>query len=599
LSAQPERLGRYRLIERLGQGGMATVYRAEDDELHRAVAVKLMHPFLSSSKEAAGRFQREARAVAALRHPNVLQVHDYAPEEGERPAYLVTELIKGPTLKQFLDEHGAPLAEVAAMIGVKLARALSAAHAQGIVHRDVKPENVMVDQGGRIVLCDFGIARLSADNTMTATGAVIGSPAYMSPEQAAGDELDHRSDLFSLGTVLYLVSTGALPFSAKEPLALLAKIHRGEHLPPSAKNPRVPPYLERAIEKCLKVSLESRFSSGEEVAAALEYGLRADGFGEIDKEIAGYFADPPGYNAAAGPKIVASSLAQAQAAAASGEVSRALASCNRVLAWRPDDEAAKALIVRLGRSVRIGRWLAIAAGLLLVGGGGAFGYRMWTHRAPPPPPPIVEKRPDPTPPPTVTPPPPTVIEPAPKAPVIAEPTKVAHAPRPHAPAAIAPASQPEPPPPTVAEPKPVPVAPPLPGQLKISVKPWCQSYTVDGKAVDAVHPIPLPPGTHRVRCEYQGQFLDEPIDVPAGETVALTHNFNTGKRAPIEMKLTGVDAISIENESPITRGGRGTAPVGEHKNVRLYKAGQVVERKMLDIPPDGCRLADPFECQKP
>src|ERR1700761_325692 len=136
-------LGRYRLVEKLGQGGMATGYRAEAPPLGRQVALKVMHPFIAERSEAGGRFEREARAVAGLRHPNVLQLHDYAPATTDTPAYLVMELLTGPSLQRFLVEHGAPLAEIAAMLGLRVAQALAAAHARGVIHRDVKPENVM------------------------------------------------------------------------------------------------------------------------------------------------------------------------------------------------------------------------------------------------------------------------------------------------------------------------------------------------------------------------------------------------------------------------------------------------------------------------
>ncbi|HEY1586219.1 MAG TPA: serine/threonine-protein kinase, partial [Polyangia bacterium] len=160
-------LGRYRLVDKLGQGGMATVYRAEDPTLGRQVAVKVMHPFIAARSEAGSRFEREAKAVAGLRHPNVMALHDYAPASPDHPAYLVMELLKGPSLQRFLVDHGAPLAEVAAMLGLRIAQALGAAHAHGIVHRDVKPENVMFD-GHRVVLCDFGIARIVAADGVTA-----------------------------------------------------------------------------------------------------------------------------------------------------------------------------------------------------------------------------------------------------------------------------------------------------------------------------------------------------------------------------------------------------------------------------------------------
>jgi serine/threonine-protein kinase len=165
------------------------------------VAIKVMHPFVAERGEGRGRFEREARAVAALRHPNVLQLHDYAPADGDRPAYLVMELLSGPSLKRFLDEQGAPLAEIGAAIGVFVAEALAAAHQHGLVHRDVKPENVMFDRG-RVVLCDFGIARVaSGDATnMTATGALLGSPAYMSPSTSTCGRICFRSARSSISS---------------------------------------------------------------------------------------------------------------------------------------------------------------------------------------------------------------------------------------------------------------------------------------------------------------------------------------------------------------------------------------------------------------
>ncbi|HEX9102058.1 MAG TPA: serine/threonine-protein kinase, partial [Polyangia bacterium] len=338
-------LGRYRLVDKLGQGGMATVYRAEDPALGRQVAVKVMHPFIAERSEAGSRFEREAKAVAGLRHPNVMLLHDYAPASAEHPAYLVMELLGGPSLQRFLVEHGAPLAEVAAMLGLRIAQALGAAHAHGVVHRDVKPENVMFD-GHRVVLCDFGIARVVAADGVTATGAVLGSPAYMSPEQASGGEIDARSDQFSLGTLLYQLATGALPFAGTTPLVTMAKIVKGDHPPPSAKNARVPPYLERVIERLLRAAPAERFPSVDACAEALRDGLAADGFADVDAELAAYLRDPAGYNAAAERRIVDAALAQAEAARARGETARALAAAGRVLAWRPDD--ARALAVTAG-----------------------------------------------------------------------------------------------------------------------------------------------------------------------------------------------------------------------------------------------------------
>ncbi len=605
MSAAPERIGRYRLVEKLGQGGMATVYRAEDTTLGRDVAVKLMHPFLADNREAAGRFQREARAVAALRHPNVLAVHDYAPEEGDRPAYLVTELIQGPTLKRFLDEHGAPLPEVAAMIGWKLGQALAAAHAQGIVHRDVKPENVMIDGGGRVVLCDFGIARIaSAEATMTATGALIGSPAYMSPEQAAGDELDARSDLFSLGTVMYLAATGAMPFVAKEPLALLAKIHRGEHAPPSAKNPRVPPYLERVIEKCLKVSLEERWQDAGAIAEALEKGLRADGFVEVEKEIAAYFADPPGYNAGVEQRIVAASIAEARAAAARGEAARAIAYANRVLAWRPGDPAAHQVVEGIGRSGR--RWWRVGVGVAVVAvAAGVVGVvRPWRAKE------VATTRAGTdtaaataTATATVT---ATVAGTATRTatgtatgtsapPPILAPAKRRH-PATVEKAAVAPVVVA---PPTVEKPAVVEEKAKADGFLSLAgVQPYCAKPAVDGKTVDAAKAVAVAPGSHRVHCDGpRGRALDREVTVGAGETVKIEHRF-LGE-ATVTVKLARGDAVEIDG-GPRGRDGETVRVPAGNRDVRLLRGGQAIGHGFVDFGEGACTLRDdPLDCVKP
>ena len=363
-------LGRYRLVEKLGSGGMATVYRAEDPTLGRQVAVKVMHPFIAERSEAGSRFAREAKAVAGLRHANVMALHDYAPASTEQPAYLVMELLTGPSLQRFLVDHGAPLAEIAAMLGLRIAQALAAAHAHGVVHRDVKPENVMFD-GHRVVLCDFGIARFAAADGVTATGAVLGSPAYMSPEQASGSEIDARSDQFSLGAMLYQLATGALPFSGTTPLVTMAKIVKGDHAPPSLRNERMPPYLERVIERLLRKAPAERFAAVEACAEALREGLTADGFVDVDAELAAYLRDPAGYNALAEGRIVDAALAQAREARGRGQTARALAAANRVLAWRPND--ARALALTVGLRARPQRIALAAAGALLVAAG-AIGW---------------------------------------------------------------------------------------------------------------------------------------------------------------------------------------------------------------------------------
>ena len=207
-------IGRYRILEQLGQGGMSVVYKGLDTTLDREVAVKVLHPHLAGRVESRKRLEREAKAVARLHHPNILEVFDYSGEAASE-AFLVTEYIRGQTLRQFITDEALQPPEVAAMVVHELASALAHAHEAGILHRDLKPENVMVREDGVLKLMDFGIAKiLDRDEKMTMTGALVGSPAHMAPEIIEGEEAGAEADVFSLGTMLYLFATGKLPFVA-------------------------------------------------------------------------------------------------------------------------------------------------------------------------------------------------------------------------------------------------------------------------------------------------------------------------------------------------------------------------------------------------
>ncbi|HET9624724.1 MAG TPA: protein kinase, partial [Kofleriaceae bacterium] len=224
-------LGRYEIGDELGEGGMATVFRARDRELRRDVAVKVLFPHLARRDEIVRRFHREARAAAGLAHPNILRIFDVGGAEGDDPPYIVMELVRGRTLLQEIEARGAMLAELAACVGAVLGDALAAAHAAGVVHRDVKPANVMIAHDGRVLLGDFGVARLETeDSLVTRTGALLGTPAYMSPEQASGEVATARSDVYSLGATLYQLATGALPFVGSQ-AKILAQIAQGGAVP--------------------------------------------------------------------------------------------------------------------------------------------------------------------------------------------------------------------------------------------------------------------------------------------------------------------------------------------------------------------------------
>ena len=271
-------LGKYHLLERIGKGGMSVVYRAFQPGLERHVAVKALLPHLADSEDFVRRFRREAQAVAGLRHPNIVQVFDFDYDQPSDTYYMVMEHIEGETLKARLarlNRAGQRLApaEVAAFFDGLLA-GVGYAHQQGMVHRDLKPANVMFARTGRTVLTDFGIARILGGERFTATGVVMGTPVYMCPENALGEEGDARSDLYSLGIVLYESLTGQVPFDADTSYVIMQK-HLNQPVPALTK--RVPDAgpLEPVLQKALAKSPAERYQTAEEMQAALRAASRA------------------------------------------------------------------------------------------------------------------------------------------------------------------------------------------------------------------------------------------------------------------------------------------------------------------------------------
>jgi serine/threonine-protein kinase len=443
---------RYRLIEEVGQGGMAIVYRAQDETLKRQVAIKVLHQHLAADSESKARLEREAQAVAKLRHENILEIFDYSGTSSPS-SYIVTEFIDGQTLKQFLGGRTIGFSEVAALIAVEVCAALGHAHGVGILHRDVKPENVMIRKDGLIKLMDFGIAQVLDLERMTVTGQLLGSPAYMAPEIVEGKPLDFRTDVFSVGIMLYLLATGNLPFQGRNPHEVLRRITEGKFIDPRSAGRGVDEGLARIITRSLARRPEDRYADVGPMAADLLDYLAPAGLSDVRAELKAYFADPAGYDAA-----LPARLAPALTTAATGELrerrsAKALELWNRVLAFDPGNVTVAAALRKLEGRARL-RNAGLALALIgAVGGGGWAAARALRRAAP-------AVRPSRTPavalpaPAPISPPPPPVTPPVAAAPsALAE---IPHRPAPvaaHANRTPAPArAEPRPPPDTSAKP---------------------------------------------------------------------------------------------------------------------------------------------------
>ena len=262
------RLGHYEVTEVIGRGGMGIVFKAFDSALHRIVAIKVLAPQLATSSAARRRFEREARAAAAISHEHIVAI--YAVEEAKGLPYLVMEYVAGVALQERLDRRGALELKEILRIGMQAAKGLAAAHAQGLVHRDIKPANILLHNGvERVKITDFGLARAADDASLTQSGYVAGTPQYMAPEQARGDAVDHRADLFSLGSVLYALCAGQPPFRASTAMAVLRRVSEESPQPLAEVNPDIPHWLVEIIDKLHAKNPAERFQTAQEVADLL------------------------------------------------------------------------------------------------------------------------------------------------------------------------------------------------------------------------------------------------------------------------------------------------------------------------------------------
>jgi serine/threonine-protein kinase len=346
-------LGRYRLEEQVGQGGMAVVWRGFDTQLRRTVAVKVLHPHLHAREDIRRRFDREAQAVARLHHPHILDVYDFSGLAAE-PSYLVTEFIRGRTLREFAEAHRFDPPDLAAACLLPIAEALQHAHAAGVVHRDVKPENVMVRDDGVVKLTDFGIAALlEPGEKFTMTGSILGSPAHLAPETIEGKPADPRSDLFSFGTILYWLSCGELPFQAPSPAALLRKILDGNLKDPRSVRSSVSDAQAKIIARCLERDPARRYQTATELRGDLESLLVQSGLEAPHEVIAGFVRNPEEEAGAVRTALVSRCLARGQEELSRKRTSAALAAFGRVLALEPENAEAKGRVDRIRRRAKL------------------------------------------------------------------------------------------------------------------------------------------------------------------------------------------------------------------------------------------------------
>jgi serine/threonine-protein kinase len=402
-------LTKYEVLEELGHGGMATVYRAHDKRLGRDVAIKVLHPHLRESREIAHRFEAEAKAVAKLRHRNIVEVFDVSSAD-EDEQYLVVEFVRGQTLRKLLQKAGALPPEVAAALAVELLGALAHAHGAGVVHRDVKPENVLLEhrsgessvtstptpipgnttsnatspasgptpspsrrtpvdsnRGERIgvKLTDFGIAKLLDAQGVTSTGQVHGSPAHMAPEQIEGGDVDGRADVFGMGVLLYECMVGHLPFEGNNPAQVLRRVLDGIYPSAERERPSVGKIYSQILDRALARQAEDRYAGAEQMREALSEELLRLGVAAPRTELESYFDDPEGWSEEHEKRLIGKLCTLGGDARKRGDAVAAAADYNRALAYAPNDPQLLRIVASMHRAEARMRFLKRAGPLVL------------------------------------------------------------------------------------------------------------------------------------------------------------------------------------------------------------------------------------------
>ena len=415
LAARTPRLAKYEILGEVGHGGMATVYRAMDRRLGREVAIKVIHPHLRDSSEAISRFHAEARAVAKLRHPNIVELFDISePDEPEQ--YLVAELVRGTTLRKVLQGLRVMPAEVAAALAVELLEALEHAHRAGVVHRDVKPENVLIAPSASVTppadagleasagpfnmsperrqqahavtandrvlvkLTDFGIAKLLDAQRVTSTGQVLGSPAHMAPEQIECGAVDARADVFGMGVLFYECTIGHLPFEGGNPAQVLRAVLEGRYAEARMEQPAIGGRWSALIDQALAHVPANRFPNANAMREALLSELDRLGLSSPERELAAWFDDPATYEKKHAAAMVDRLCALGDDARKRGDVLSAADDYNRALALAPNDPRLIRIVARMKQAEARARLfrragvalLAIACAGMVAAGAGHF-----------------------------------------------------------------------------------------------------------------------------------------------------------------------------------------------------------------------------------